>query len=201
MGVALASGQDAEHQGAQHVAHRRCVGAAVAQRAAVHPSVKDACRGQELGEVHDLAMRRGLGRFVPAHVHAPAHRLHRHKLITGLRDSRLLALDQFTHGVRVANPRQPAPVLGFSPNRRNSTGQALATPEADAFWQTLPARIDECDRLINQLCDVRQDSDEDRAALLEQRKRVAPEQLAADVRYLREQLAKEQTTHLKDTKE
>ena len=100
----------------------------------------------------------------------------------------------------LATPK-PAPALTLSPNCRNSTGQALATPEADAFWQTLTARIDECDRLIHQLCDVRQDSDEHRAALLEQRKRNAPEKLNPDIRYLRAQIAKEQTTHLKDTKE
>jgi len=48
---------------------------------------------------------------------ATAHRLHRHKLFTGLRHSRLLALYQFTHRVSVANRHQPAPVLaltGFS---------------------------------------------------------------------------------------
>ena len=59
-------------------------------------------------------LRRGLGRFTPAHMPAPAHRWHRPEHITGLRESRFLALDQFTHGVRVANPRQPAPVLGLA---------------------------------------------------------------------------------------
>lgn len=75
------------------------------------------------------------------------------------------------------------------------------TDDAAHFWATLTARVAECDELINKLCDIRNDDDEHRAALLEQRKCVAPEQLAADVCYLRAQIAKEQTTHLKDTKE
>ena len=93
MGVPFATGQDAEHQSTQYVAHARRVGTAVAQRAALYPTLEDARSGQELGEVDDLAMRCGLGSFVPAHMHSAPHRLHRHKLFTGLRDSRLLALD------------------------------------------------------------------------------------------------------------
>jgi hypothetical protein len=48
-------------------------------------------------------------------VHAPAHGLYRHERFTGLRDGRLLALDEFTHGVSVANQRKPAPALGLRP--------------------------------------------------------------------------------------
>lgn len=92
-----------------------------------------------------------------------------------------------TNSTTIATPK-PAPVLRFSPNSRNSTGQALATPEADAFWQTLTARIDECDRLINQLCDVRHDDDDHRAALLEQRKRMAPTHIDSDIAYLKQQI-------------
>lgn len=80
---------------------------------------------------------------------------------------------------------KPAPALTLSPNSRNSTAHALATPEADEFWQSLTARIDECDRLIHWLCDIRQDDDEDRAALLEQRKRIATEKRDSDIAYLK----------------
>lgn len=59
------------------------------------------------------------------------------------------------------------------------------TDDAAEFWATLAARIDECDRLIHRLCDIRQDDDEDRAALLEQRKRIAPEKLDTDIAYLK----------------
>ncbi len=93
VGVPFATGQDAVHQGAQYVAHARCVWTGVAQRATLHPTIKNTSSGQKLGEVHDLPVRRGLGRFVPAHVYAASYRLLRHKLITGLRDRRLFALD------------------------------------------------------------------------------------------------------------
>lgn len=92
-----------------------------------------------------------------------------------------------TSSTTIATPK-PAPVLGFSPNGRNSTGQALATPEADAFWQTLTARIDRCDRLINDLCDLRNDPDEHRAALLNQRTKIAPEKLDSDIAYLKNEI-------------
>lgn len=89
---------------------------------------------------------------------------------------------------------KPAPALTLSPNSSNSTAHALATPEADEFWQSLTARIDECDRLINQLCDVRNDDDEHRAALLEQRKRMAPTHLDSDIAYLKREIHNAQTT-------
>lgn len=89
---------------------------------------------------------------------------------------------------------QPARSLGFSPNSRDSTGQALATPEADEFWQSLTARVDECDRLINELCDLREDDDEHRAALLEQRKRMAPTHLDSDIAYLKREIHNALTT-------
>lgn len=65
------------------------------------------------------------------------------------------------------------------------------TSDAAAFLATLTARIDECDALIHQLCDLRKDDDEHRTALLEQRKRMAPASLNPDIRYLKEQIAKE----------
>lgn len=71
------------------------------------------------------------------------------------------------------------------------------TDDAAEFWATLTARIDEADRLIHRLCDLRGDEPELRAELLATRKRIAPERLNSDIRYLREQVAKEQTTRLK----
>lgn len=93
------------------------------------------------------------------------------------------------HSTPLATPKA-SPALGLSPISRNSNGQPLAVPEADDFWRTLRARIDECDALIHQLCDARDDDDEHRAALLAVRKRMAPEKLDSDIRYLREQIAK-----------
>jgi hypothetical protein len=66
--------------------------------------------GQELGKEHDLSVGRGLGRLVPAHVHATAHRVHRHRLRTGLRQRGLAGFVGFNHGMSVrngVNPRQP----------------------------------------------------------------------------------------------
>ena len=87
------------------------------------------------------------------------------------------------HSTALATPKA-SPALGLSPISINSNGQPLAGPEADDFWQTLRARIDECDRLIHQLCDARDDDDEHRAALLAVRRRMAPEKLSSDIRYL-----------------
>jgi hypothetical protein len=114
VGVPFATSQDAEHQTTQHVALARCVGTAIARRAALYPTLKNTSSGKKPGEVHDLPLRRGLGRFVPAHVHVAPHRSNRHRLITGLRDGRLLALDQFTHKVSITNQRNPAPALGLT---------------------------------------------------------------------------------------
>ena len=83
---------------------------------------------------------------------------------------------------------KPVPALTLSPNSRNSTGQPLAGTEADDFWCNLTARIDEIDALINQLCDLRNDSDEHRADLLAVRKRMAPVHLDVDIRYLLEEI-------------
>lgn len=65
----------------------------------------------------------------------------------------------------------------------------LIVDEADDFWQTLRTRIDECDRLINQLCDLRGDDGAHRAELLAVRKRMAPEMLERDIVYLKAELA------------
>jgi len=109
--VALAAGQDPQHQRAQHVAWSRRVGAAVAQRALLHPALEYAGSGQELGEEHDLSVRRGLGRLVPAHVHTAAHRVDDHRVLAGLRQHRPLRFVGFTHRVSVPNSPNPAPAL------------------------------------------------------------------------------------------
>ena len=111
MRVALAAGPDAQHQRAQHVAWSRCVGAAVVQPAILHPAVKHTGGGEELGKEHDLSVRRGLGRLVPAHMHAAAHRVDHHRVLAGLRQHGLLRIVSFTHRVSVPNTFKPAPML------------------------------------------------------------------------------------------
>ena len=93
------------------------------------------------------------------------------------------------NSTRLANMK-PAPALTLSPNSRNSSGQPLASPEAADFWCTLAARVDEIDALIGQLCTLRHDTDEHRAELLAVRKRMAPNHIDTDIKYLREQIAK-----------
>ncbi len=109
--VALGAGQDAQHQRAQRVAWPRCVGAAVAQGAVLHPAVEHTGGGQEFGKEHDLSVRRGLGCLVPAHVHATTHRVGHHRVLTGLRKRGLLRFVSFTHRVSVPNLLKPSPVL------------------------------------------------------------------------------------------
>ena len=65
----------------------------------------------------------------------------------------------------------------------------LPTNQSDDFWQTLRASIDECDRLIHELCDIRGDDLERRADLLAVRKRMAPNNLAGDIAYLKTAIA------------
>ena len=86
---------------------------------------------------------------------------------------------------RATETQQPSCTRAVK-NGGNATG--VATPEADDFWDTLRARIDECDALIHQLCDARDDDDEHRAALLAVRKRMAPDKLSSDIRYLRAEI-------------
>ncbi len=65
----------------------------------------------------------------------------------------------------------------------------LPIDDADDFWQTLRARIDECDRLIYRLCDLRGNDDGHRADLLAVRKRMAPQKLDSDIVYLKAEIA------------
>ena len=69
----------------------------------------------------------------------------------------------------VAKP-MPEPFLASSQTSQGGIADSIGQSEADDFWKTFRARIDECDRLIHQLCDLRHDDAEHRAALLEQRK-------------------------------
>ena len=92
-----------------------------------------------------------------------------------------------TNSKPLATPK-PASALRLSPISPNSTGQPLAANEADDFWQTLRARIDECDRLIHQLCDLRGDDEAHRADLLAVRKRMAPQKLDSDIAYLKNEI-------------
>lgn len=61
--------------------------------------------------------------------------------------------------------------------------------EAASFWHGFKGRVDECDRLIHELCDLRSDTSEHRAILLEIRKRMAPNSIDGDIAYLQQQVA------------
>ena len=69
-------------------------------------------------------------------------------------------------------------------------GENYDPDEAAAFWNGITERVDECDRLIHGLCDMRNDDPEHRAALLALRQRMAPDKLDSDIGYLRDQIAK-----------
>jgi hypothetical protein len=71
VGVAPVTGQQPEHQGTQYIALVRSVAAAVLQWTRTNPALKHAGGCQELGEEHQLTVRRGRRTTVPAHVHAP----------------------------------------------------------------------------------------------------------------------------------
>ncbi len=86
----------------------------------------------------------------------------------------------------------PEPCLASSQSSQggmaDSVGQSEANEEADDFWRTFRARIDEADRLINLLCDLRGDDNDHRAALLAVRKRMAPIKLDGDIKYLKNEI-------------
>jgi hypothetical protein len=73
---------------------------------------------------------------------------------------------------------------------RVSLNQANDSDEAPAdWWATFREKIDQCDRLIHQLCDLRGDDEARRADLLATRKRAAPVHLDGDIEYLEKQIA------------
>ena len=57
------------------------------------------------------------------------------------------------------------------------------TETASGWWATLGGRVTECDRLINQVCDLRGDTATERAVLLHVRRHSAPVHLDADINY------------------
>ena len=73
-----------------------------------------------------------------------------------------------------------------------SDGYTYDPDESAEFWRNLTARIDEIDRLIHQLCDLRNDSDEHRADLLAVRRRMAPNNIGSDIEYLRGEITRRQ---------
>lgn len=85
-------------------------------------------------------------------------------------------------GIAVANPRA-GELFDTSADASNEPTEAPSD-----WWETLRARIDECDRLINELCDIRKDDDAHRADLLAVRKRMAPEMLVGDIAYLKSEI-------------
>ena len=68
-------------------------------------------------------------------------------------------------------------------------GYTYDPEEAARFWQNLTARVDECDRLIHQLCDPRNDTSEHRIDLLAVCKTMAPNNLVGDIAYLKTAIA------------
>ena len=81
----------------------------------------------------------------------------------------------------------------------SSQSSLLGIPETDAanedesdeskiFWSNLIERINWCDLLIHELCDVRGDDQVRRDDLILTRKRIAPDNIDADIRYLLEEI-------------
>ena len=71
----------------------------------------------------------------------------------------------------------------------HSDGYTYDPDESAEFWRNLIARVDECDRRIQQLCALRGDTDEHRADLLAVRKTMAPDNLVRDIVYLKAAIA------------
>ena len=66
---------------------------------------------------------------------------------------------------------------------------SLVMDEAEAFWSTFIARVDHCDSLIHALCDIRNDTEKERADLLASRKRTSPENLDSNITHLTAEIA------------
>ena len=67
-------------------------------------------------------------------------------------------------------------------------GYVHAPAAAMQFWRGLISRVDECDRLIHELCDLRGDTDAHRADLLAVRKRMAPVHIDSDIGYVQSEI-------------
>lgn len=63
-------------------------------------------------------------------------------------------------------------------------GYAFDPHEAASFWQGFKGRVDECDRLIHELCDIRGDDQARRDDLIRTRQRMSPTNVESDIRYL-----------------
>ena len=75
----------------------------------------------------------------------------------------------------------------FFDSSADASNEPTETPSD--WWAMLRARIDECDRLIHELCDLRCDGDARRADLLAVRRRMAPQMLDSDIVYLKSEIA------------
>ena len=71
---------------------------------------------------------------------------------------------------------------------RNHKDELIAALMVDEFWQTLSARVGECDQLIGELCNLRGDTDQHRANLMAVRKRMAPVHIDRDLNQLRAEI-------------
>lgn len=80
MRIASVPRQQCQHQCAQHIALARRIATAVAQRALRYPTIEYPRGSQKLSEEHQLSVRRGRRRTVPAHMHATAQRVHHLRL-------------------------------------------------------------------------------------------------------------------------
>ena len=86
-------------------------------------------------------------------------------------------------------------------NPENSSDRTLqddADLAADAacFWSNLLDRINWCDLLIHELCDMRGDDQARRDDLILTRQRMAPNMIDGDIRYLLEEIARVTPTSL-----
>ena len=78
----------------------------------------------------------------------------------------------------------------------NNAANEDGTDDAATFWHGFMERVDECDRLIRQLCDRRGDSDAHRADLLAIRMRMAPANVDSDIKYLMDEIERVTPTSL-----
>jgi len=99
--VAAVPRQQPQHQRAQHIALGGRVVARVLERATLDPPLEHPRGRQELGEIHQLTVRRGRSLPVPAHVHAPAQRV-----------------DHLRRLVNPPGPNQPRFALAFALTHR-----------------------------------------------------------------------------------
>ena len=71
--------------------------------------------------------------------------------------------------------------------------------ESKSFWSNLIDRINWCDLLIHELCDIRGDSQARRDDLIRTRQRTAPVNIDGDIRYLLEEIERVAPTSTPDS--